>query len=72
MVLLQMIFWKCVHDSIGAESYAYVGKFFYIFVGDDRDVHVDGKHYVVYFTGLARLQIFCGVEALFFLKNFLH
>ena len=43
---------------------------FTIFVGDDRDVHVDGKYYVVYFTGLARLRIFCGVEALIFEKTF--
>ena len=35
-----------LYDSVRAESYAYFGKFFYIFVGDDRDVHVDGKYYV--------------------------
>ena len=37
------------YDSIGAESYAYFGEFLYVFVGDDRDVHVDGKYYVGYY-----------------------
>ena len=49
-----------LNDMIPSEQRATLisVKFFYIFVGDDRDVHVDGKHYVVLFYRACALADF--------------